>query len=100
MFEKLKSRALTLKKELSVLSIALRDPRTPWYAKALIGLVLAYVLSPIDLIPDFIPVLGYLDDLVLASIGTALAVKMIPAEVLSDARRKANPTGRDSKIKE
>ena len=99
MLEKLKSRAAQLKAEIRALSIAFRDARTPWYAKALIGFILAYALSPIDLIPDFIPVLGFLDDLLIVSGGMALALKMIPAEVLSEARNKVNPAERDSKIK-
>lgn len=69
--------------------LACRDPRTPWYAKVFAGAVVAYAISPIDLIPDFIPVLGYLDDLILVPIGIALAVKMIPAAVLIDCRARA-----------
>jgi uncharacterized membrane protein YkvA (DUF1232 family) len=75
-----------LKKEIQALVIAYRDPRTPWYARAWALIVVAYALSPIDLIPDFIPVLGYLDDLVLLPLGIALAIKLIPAEVLAEAR--------------
>jgi len=71
------------------LYLAARDPRTPWYAKAVIACVVAYALSPIDLIPDFIPVLGYLDDLLLLPLGIYLALKLIPAAVLIDARRRA-----------
>lgn len=66
----------------------------PWYAKALAAVVAGYAFSPIDLIPDFIPVLGYLDDLVLVPIGIALALKMIPAEVMADARQRAVQLGR------
>lgn len=68
---------------------AYRDKRTPWYAKVLAVIVVAYALSPIDLIPDFIPVLGYLDDLILVPLGITLALKMIPAEVMADARKQA-----------
>jgi uncharacterized membrane protein YkvA (DUF1232 family) len=89
MFQKWKERAWALKKEIHVLTIAYRDPRTPWYAKAWALVVAAYALSPIDLIPDFIPVLGYLDDLVLLPLGIALAVKLIPAEVMAEARLTA-----------
>ena len=71
---------------------ACRDPRVPWYAKAIAGVVVAYALSPIDLIPDFIPVLGYLDDLVLVPLGVALVLKLIPADVLADCRRRAEQT--------
>jgi uncharacterized membrane protein YkvA (DUF1232 family) len=72
------------------MSIAARDPRVPWYAKAFMGLVLAYAFSPIDLIPDFIPVLGYLDDLIIVPLGIALALKMTPAQVMVDARKQAD----------
>jgi uncharacterized membrane protein YkvA (DUF1232 family) len=65
----LKNRARTLKREAYALYIAARDPRVPWYAKVFIGVVLAYAFSPIDLIPDFIPVLGYLDDLIVIPLG-------------------------------
>ena len=68
---------------------ACRDPRTPWFAKVVAGAVVAYALSPIDLIPDFIPVLGYLDDLIIVPLGIALAVKMIPNAVLVDCRMRA-----------
>jgi len=81
--------ARRLKNEITTLYLAARDPRTPWYAKAIIACVVAYALSPIDLIPDFIPVLGYLDDLLLLPLGIYLALKLIPAEVLIDARRRA-----------
>jgi len=87
--EKLKQRAKSLKGELTAIYLAARDPRTPWYAKAMIACVVAYAVSPIDLIPDFIPVLGYLDDLVLLPLGIHLAVKLIPAAVLADARLRA-----------
>ena len=89
MVEKFKSRAWELKRELSALSIALRDTRTPWHVKALIALVLAYALSPIDLIPDFIPVFGYLDDILIVPVGIALAMKMIPTDIINDARSRA-----------
>ena len=79
-----------------MLTIALRDPRTPWYAKTLIPFVLAYALSPIDLIPDFIPVIGYLDDILVVPAGIALALNMIPADVIKDARKRTarDPIGR------
>ena len=75
--------------ETTALALAAIDPRTPWYAKAWTVLVVAYAFSPIDLIPDFIPVLGYLDDLLLIPAGIALALKMIPALVMAEAREKA-----------
>ena len=89
MISRLRALARRLKAELLALSVAARDPRTPWYARALALLVLAYALSPIDLIPDFIPVLGYLDDLLLVPAGLWLALRLLPPEVLADARREA-----------
>ncbi len=86
--EKLKARARRLKTEVLALSLAFRDPRTPWFAKAWTALVLVYALSPIDLIPDFVPVLGYLDDLILVPAGLALALKLIPGQVMEEARRQ------------
>jgi uncharacterized membrane protein YkvA (DUF1232 family) len=67
----------------------MRDPRTPWYARLLAGAVVAYAFSPIDLIPDPIPVLGYLDDLVLLPLGIALVLKLIPPEVMAECRQRA-----------
>lgn len=89
MLEQLKSRARALKKEAYAIYIAARDPRTPWYVKALIFFVVAHTFSPIDLVPDFIPVLGYLDDLIITPGGLWLAVRLIPAEVLAEARATA-----------
>ena len=77
--------------------IAARDPRVPWYVKVFMGLVLAHTFSPIDLIPDFIPVLGYLDDLIVIPLGIALALKMIPAQVMIDARQQAEGLLRQGK---
>ena len=88
-FERLKTQARALKQETYAIHIAARDPRTPWYAKALIWSVVVYAFSPIDLIPDFIPVLGYLDDLILIPAGIALAVRLIPPEALAQARETA-----------
>ena len=84
-----KQRAQELKKDTYALFLAYKDPRTPWYAKVFTGLVVAYAFSPIDLIPDFIPVLGYLDDLILIPLGMRAAIKMIPPEVMADCRAKA-----------
>lgn len=86
---RLKDRARTVRRDTYAVYFACRDPRTPWYVKVLAGGVVAYALSPIDLIPDFIPVVGYLDDLILVPFGIALAVKMIPDAVLVDCRAKA-----------
>jgi uncharacterized membrane protein YkvA (DUF1232 family) len=79
------------------LYLAARDPRVPWYAKAVVALVAGYALSPIDLIPDFIPVLGYLDDLLLLPLGIALAIRLIPADVWRDCLARADTlqTGRE-----
>lgn len=84
-----RQRARTLKQETYALYLAYRDPRVPWYAKVWAACVVAYAFSPLDLIPDFIPVLGYLDDLILVPAGIALALRMIPAEVMADSRTKA-----------
>ena len=89
MLNQLKSRAHALKSEAYAIYFAARDPRTPWYAKALILFVVAYSFSPIDLIPDFIPVLGYLDDLVITPGGIWLAIRVIPSEVMVEARARA-----------
>ncbi len=90
MLARLKARAKTLRTETYSLYLAARDPRTPWTARGLVLLTVAYALSPIDLIPDFVPVLGYLDDLIIVPAGIALALKLIPAEVMIDARRQAS----------
>src|ERR1044071_6020193 len=89
MLNQLKNRARALKTEVYAIYIAARDPRTPWYAKALIFFVVAHTFSPIDLIPDFIPILGYLDDLIITPGGIWLAVRLIPPEVLAEARAAA-----------
>jgi uncharacterized membrane protein YkvA (DUF1232 family) len=81
--------ARRLKQKTYTLYWAYRDPATPWVAKAFAAVVVAYAFSPLDLIPDFIPILGYLDDLILVPLGIALALKMIPTEVLENARQKA-----------
>src|SRR5919205_1057475 len=84
-----RQRARRLKREVYALYLAYRDRRVPWYARLLAACVVGYAFSPIDLIPDPIPVLGYLDDLVLVPLGVALAVRMIPEDVLSESRQKA-----------
>jgi uncharacterized membrane protein YkvA (DUF1232 family) len=78
-----------LKAEIYALYLAYRDPRTPWYARVFVACVVGYAFSPIDLIPDPIPVLGYLDDLILVPLGVVLAVRMIPPAVLSECRQQA-----------
>jgi uncharacterized membrane protein YkvA (DUF1232 family) len=84
-----KNKAQALKRETYALYLACRDPRTPWYGRALAACVVGYAFSPIDLIPDFIPVLGYLDDLILVPLGTALVLKIIPPEIMAESREKA-----------
>lgn len=81
--------ARKLKRDVIALWIAARDPRVAWYAKALAGAVAAYALSPIDLIPDFIPVLGYLDDLLIVPAGIWLVVRLIPAPLMAEFREEA-----------
>lgn len=78
-----------LQREVYALGLACRDPRVPWYAKALAAVIVAYALSPIDLIPDFIPVIGYLDDAILIPLGVALVLRMVPGEVMADCRARA-----------
>ena len=84
-----RQRARALKVEVYALYLAYRDPRTPWPARLVAAGVVAYAFSPIDLIPDFIPVLGYLDDLILVPLGVLLALRLIPAPVMADCRQRA-----------
>ena len=86
---RLREWARRLKGETLVLALVAGHPDTPWYAKVLILAVVAYALSPIDLIPDFIPVLGYLDDLILLPLGIALAIRLVPPDVMAECRAKA-----------
>jgi uncharacterized membrane protein YkvA (DUF1232 family) len=86
------ARVRSLKRDLVAIALAVRDPRVPWYAKAVGACVVAYALSPIDLIPDFVPVLGYLDDLVLVPLGLMLVLRLIPAHVLAEHRAAASAT--------
>lgn len=90
--DRIRALAAQIKRETLTLYLAARDPRTPWYAKALIGCVVAYAVSPIDLIPDFVPIFGYLDDLLLLPLAIYLALRLIPAQVLIDARNRAVET--------
>src|ERR671925_1527847 len=98
MLEQLKAHARALKREAYAIYIAARDPRTPWYVKTLIFFVVAHTFSPIDLIPDFIPVLGYLDDLLITPGGIWLAVQLIPPEVLDEARATAATQRLDPRV--
>ncbi len=84
-----KQRARQLKTETYAIYLAYKDPRLPWYARLFAACVVGYAFSPIDLIPDPIPVLGYLDDLILVPLGVALALKMIPPAVMAECREKA-----------
>ena len=81
--------ARAIKRDVHALYLAGRDPRVPWYAKALAALVAGYALSPIDLIPDFIPVVGYLDDAILVPLGIVLVIRLIPPEVMAEHRDAA-----------
>lgn len=89
MLNKLKQWARHLKAEIYALALACRDPRVPWYARVLAACVVGYALSPIDLIPDFVPVLGYLDDLIVLPLGLSIAIRLIPADVLAECRAQA-----------
>jgi len=88
-FAALRARVRALEADTYALYLAARDPRVPWHAKAVAALTAAYALSPIDLIPDFIPVLGYLDDLVLVPLGIALAIRLVPPAILAEHRAEA-----------
>ena len=96
--EKWKARIGQLRTETYAVYLASKDPRVPWYAKALILFVVAHTFSPIDLIPDFIPVLGYLDDLIITPLGIWIALKMIPTEVLTECRETAQARMDDGKL--
>jgi len=91
--ERWKSAARRLKQEVRALLLACRDRRVPWVARVLAVLVVAYALSPIDLIPDFIPILGHVDDLVLIPLGVALVIRLIPPEILAECRENARHAG-------
>ena len=85
----LRERARQVKVELIALALASKDPRTPWYAKLIVAGCVAYALSPVDVIPDFIPVIGLVDDLIFIPLALALAVRFIPEPVLADCRSRA-----------
>lgn len=94
-----KERAKQLKNDIYTLYLAYKDPRVPWYVKVFIAMIIGYALSPVDLIPDFIPILGLLDDLIIIPLGISLSLKMIPKEVLKECRQKAEHEPIDSKSK-
>ncbi len=93
-FLALKAWAKELGRDVAALHLAARDPRVPWFAKAVAVAVAAYAVSPIDLIPDFIPVLGYLDELVILPLGIRLAVRLVPPEVMAEHRAAASSAAR------
>lgn len=88
-FTALRIWARGIKRDVHAIYLAARDPRTPWHAKALAFVVAAYALSPIDLIPDFIPVLGYLDDAIIVPLGIMAVVRLVPPEIMAEHRRTA-----------
>jgi uncharacterized membrane protein YkvA (DUF1232 family) len=89
MFETIRKWAAALRRDVAALILAVRDPRTPPAARIVAALVVAYALSPIDLIPDFVPVLGYLDDLIIVPLGLALVLRLIPAALMAEYRANA-----------
>ncbi|MGE7596412.1 YkvA family protein [Peribacillus frigoritolerans] len=99
MFDKIKTWARSLKRQIFILYFACKDERVPWHAKVFTACVVAYAFSPIDIIPDFIPILGYLDDVILVPIGIMIALKMIPKNVLTDCEVKAEEMMKKGKPK-
>jgi uncharacterized membrane protein YkvA (DUF1232 family) len=99
MFERIKTWAKQLKRKVFILYFACKDTRTPWYAKGFAVCVVAYAFSPIDLIPDFIPIFGYLDDVILIPLGVAFALKMIPKSVIQECTLKAEKRMKNGKPK-
>jgi len=97
--ESWKERAKCLKRDVYALYLALGDPRTPWYAKVFMAVIILHTLSPVDLIPDFIPVLGQLDDLVVLPLGISVMLRMIPEEVMRECREKAGYEPVDGKVR-
>ncbi len=98
-FEKLKDEAKKLKNEILALFLAYKRPDVSWYAKLFAIIVVGYALSPIDFIPDFIPILGYLDDLILLPLGISIAIKLIPDHIMEECRSQAKDTFKDGKPK-
>ncbi|GAF85224.1 unnamed protein product [marine sediment metagenome] len=98
MFSRWKEKVKKLKQEIYALYLAYKDPRVSWYAKIFIVILVGYVISPIDLIPDFIPIIGYLDDLIILSLGIVLAIKMIPREVMEECQKESAKGIKDKKI--
>lgn len=96
-FEKLKAKMKILKNEVLALFLAYKRPDVSWYAKLVAIIVVGYALSPIDLIPDFIPILGYIDDLILLPLGIAIAIKLIPKDIMDECREQAKDIFKDGK---
>ncbi len=92
--QRLKDWARRIKRDVTAVALAARDPRVPWYVKALAVFIVAYALSPIDLIPDFIPVLGLLDDVILVPLGILLVVHLMPAGLMAEYQAQADAIGR------
>jgi uncharacterized membrane protein YkvA (DUF1232 family) len=99
MFDKIKIWARSRKRQIFILYFACKDERVPWHAKVFTACVVAYAFSPIDIIPDFIPILGYLDDVILVPIGIMIALKMIPKSILTDCEVKAEEMMKNGKPK-
>ena len=97
LFARARAWARRIKRDTYALYLAVRDPRTPWYAKLFAACVVAYAFSPIDLIPDFIPILGYLDDVIIVPLGIVLALKLIPPAVMAECRAEADANRPSSK---
>ncbi|ATW26351.1 YkvA family protein [Candidatus Formimonas warabiya] len=95
--EKYKQKARALKREIYVIYLAYKDPRVPLFPKILAACLLAYAFSPIDLIPDFVPVLGYLDDLLIIPLGITLVLRLIPGQILVEFRLRAQEIGEQNK---
>lgn len=99
MLARLRGWARGIRRDVAALALCARDPRVPWFAKALAALVAAYALSPIDLIPDFIPVLGYLDDALIVPLGILAVIRLIPAEVFAENRARAEERDADPRLR-
>lgn len=90
MFARVKRWAKNIRRDTYAIGLVARDPRVPWYTKALAIVVAGYAFSPLDLIPDFIPVIGFVDDVILVPLGIVLVIKMVPAEILQEHRAHAD----------
>ena len=97
--QKIKEKAKKLKRDIPAVFLAMKHPRTPWYARILAGIIIGYALSPVDLIPDFVPVLGYLDDLVILPLFIILLLRLIPREVFEECRQEEEDLWENGKPK-